>query len=117
MIKIIKTETEYEKALELAEYFFSNPPEKGTEEGDQLELLLLVIKEYEDKHYQVPTTDVVELLKLTMEEKGLKVRDLEFIIGKKSYVSQILSRKKPVTLEIIKNLHTAFNFPAKILLS
>jgi HTH-type transcriptional regulator/antitoxin HigA len=117
MIKIIKTEAEYEKALQLADYFFSNPPEKGTSEGDQLELLLLVIKEYEDKNYQVPTTDIVELLKLTMEEKGLKPKDLEPLIGKKSYVSQILNRKKPVTLEIIRNLHTAFNFPVKILLS
>jgi HTH-type transcriptional regulator/antitoxin HigA len=117
MIKIIKTETEYEKALELADYFFSNPPTKGSSDGDQLELLLLVIKEYEDKNYKVPTTDIIELLKLTMEEKGLKPKDLEPLIGKKSYVSQILNRKKPVTLEIIKNLHVAFNLPAKLLLS
>lgn len=116
MIKIIKTEKEYEKALEMVDHFFERPPIKGSAEGDQFELLLLVIKDYEDKHYVIPNTDIVELIKLTMEEKGLKPKDLEPFIGKKSYVSQILNRKKPVTLEIIKNLHVAFNIPVKLLL-
>jgi HTH-type transcriptional regulator/antitoxin HigA len=117
MIKVIKNETEYETALNMADAFFANPPQKGTQEADQFELLLVVIKDYEDKFHQIPTIDAIELLKLTMEEKGLKAKDLVPFIGKKSYVSQILNRKKPLTLEIAKNLHAAFNIPARILLT
>lgn len=117
MIKPIKSETDYENALILADHFFSNPPIKGSNEGDQFEILLLVIKDYEDKNYQIPTLDAIDTIKLVMEEKGLHAKDLEPYIGKKSYISQILNRKKPLTLEIAKNLYYALNIPAQILLS
>ena len=117
MIRPIKTEADYEEALMLADHFFSNPPINGSNEADQFEVLLLVIKDYEDKHYQVPSLDAIDTIKLIIDEKGLKAKDLEPYIGKKSYISQILNRKKPLTLEIVKNLHRAFNIPAQILLS
>lgn len=117
MIKPIKNEKEYEQALNQADACFANPPKIGTEEGDNFELLLLVIKDYEDKHYSVPVGDAVEVIKMTMQEKGLSAKDLEPYIGKKSYVSQILNRKKPLTLSIIKNLHHALNIPVKLLVA
>jgi HTH-type transcriptional regulator / antitoxin HigA len=117
MIKVIKSETEYSQALKKADAYFENPPKTGTEEGDEFELLLLVIKEYEDKHYSIPTGDAIDVILMTMEEKGLKAKDMEPFMGKKSYVSQILNRKKPLTLEMVKNLHTAFHIPFKLLLT
>lgn len=117
MIKLIKSDSEYELALQRAESFFENPPKIGTEKGDEFELLLLVIKEYEDKHFPIPTGDAVDAIILTMEENGLKAKDLEPYIGKKSYVSQILNRKKPLTIEMVKNLNLAFHIPFKLLLS
>ena len=116
MIRLLKSDTKYQQALETADVYFENPPKIGTDEGDQFELLLLVIKEYEDKHYPISSGDAVDVIKLTMEDKGLKPKDLEQYIGKKSYVSQILNRKKPLTLEMVKNLNAAFHIPFKLLL-
>jgi HTH-type transcriptional regulator/antitoxin HigA len=117
MIKLIKSDSEYEIALQKADFFFENPPQIGTEKGDEFELLLLIIKEYEDKYYPIAAVDAVDAILLTMEEKGLKAKDLEPYIGKKSYVSQILNRKKPLTIEMVKNLNLAFRIPYKLLLS
>ena len=117
MIKVLKSEKEYEEALERAEMYFANPPKMGSLEGDQFELLLLVIKEYEDRYYPIPVLDAIEAIKITMEEKGLKIKDMQPYMGSKSYVSQVLNRKKPLTLEMVKNLHSAFHIPFKMLLA
>lgn len=79
--------------------------------------MLLLIKEYEDKHYPIPTPDPLEAIKLKMEERGLKNKDLVNKIGSKGYVSAILSGKKPLTLEPAKIFHKELGIPANILLS
>ncbi|MBI5217605.1 MAG: transcriptional regulator [Bacteroidia bacterium] len=116
-IAIIKNEKEYENVLKLVESFFDKKVKKGTPEGDQLELLLLVIKDYEDRHYPVKIPDAIDAIKLAMQEKGLKNKDMEPLIGSKGYVSQILNRRKPLTVPILRNLHKKLGIPAQILLA
>jgi len=87
--KVIKTEEEYNIAIKRAIEIFHAEPD--TPEDDELGVLLLIIKDYEDKHYQIPKLDVLDAIKIKMEEQGLKNKDLEPVIGSKSYVSSVLS--------------------------
>lgn len=112
--KIIKTEDQYEATLSRVDEIFDAIP--GTPEGDELELLLLVIKDYEDRHYPVPVPDAIEVIKLKMMEAGLKAADIEPLIGKKSYVSKVMNRKKPLTADMMRALHKHLGIPADILL-
>ena len=82
-----------------------------------MEVALLLIKEYEDRNYPIPFPDPIEVIKLKMDELGLKHKDLVGKVGSKSYVSMILNRKKPLTLGLVKLFHKEFNIPAEILLS
>ncbi|OFX22765.1 MAG: transcriptional regulator [Bacteroidetes bacterium GWA2_31_9] len=116
-VSLIKTEKEYLEALDLVDEMFDKKVKKDTSGGNDLELLLLVIKDYEDKHYTISFPDPIEAIKCTMKEKGLKNKDLEKYIGSKSYVSQILNKKKPLTVAILKILHKNLNIPSDILLA
>ncbi len=114
-VKVIKSEADYDKALERVDVIFESVP--GTPEGDELELLLLVIKDYEDKYHSVPLPDPIEAIKLTMEEKGIRATDLKEQFGiSKGYVSQILNRKKPLTADLMRLLHKQLGIPADVLL-
>jgi len=114
-IKVLKTEEDYDRALARADEIFDALP--NTSAGNELELLLLVIKDYEDKHHPIPPPDPIEAIKLTMQEKGLKAKDLTPWIGSKGYVSQILNRKKPLTAEVMKALHKHLGIPGDVLLA
>ena len=113
--KVLKTESEYKIALKRTIELFH--ADENTPEGDELDLLLLLVKDYEDKHYHIPDPDPIEVIKLRLEEKGLKQKDLEPIIGSKSYVSQVLSGKKELTLKMVRGLHTFLGISADILLA
>ncbi len=76
-----------------------------------MDLLVLLVKDYEDRHYPISDPDPIEAIKLKLEEKGLKQKDLEHIIGSKGYVSQVLSGKKELTLKMIKGLHRYLGIP------
>ncbi len=114
IVKIIKNEQEYNLSLERADAIFNSKP--GTKEGDELELLLLVIKDYEDRHHPVSLPDPIEAIKLKMEEEGLKASDLAPEVGSKSYISQVLNRKKPLTAQMMRRLHRRLRIPASVLL-
>ncbi|WKN46391.1 transcriptional regulator [Tunicatimonas pelagia] len=88
-----------------------------TPEGDELALLLLVIKDYEQRYHPVPSPDPIEAIKLTMQEKGLIAQDLVPLLGSKSYVSQVLNRKKPLTADMMRSLHQHLGIPAEVLLA
>ncbi|RRB04089.1 helix-turn-helix domain-containing protein [Larkinella rosea] len=113
--KIIKNEEQYEEALQRADEIFDAKSE--TAEGDELELLVMLIKEYENRIHPVLPPDPVEAIKLTMAEQGLQAKDLVSMIGSKGYISQLLNRKKPLTAEILRTLHKQLGIPAEILLS
>jgi len=110
--KVIKTKTEYNKALKRTMAIFQAEP--GTSESDELELLLVLIKDYEDKHIVLPEVDPIDAIKLKMEERGLKAKDLEPLIGSKGHVSSILSGRRELTLKMAQKLKDYFQLPADI---
>ena len=110
--KVIKTKAEYNKAIKRTMAIFQAEP--GTSESDELELLLVLIKDYEDKHIVLPDVDPIDAIKLKMEEKGLKAKDLEPIIGSKGHVSSILSGRRELTLKMAQKLKDYFQLPADI---
>lgn len=110
--KVIKTKSEYNKALKRTMAIFQAEP--GTSESDELELLLVLIKDYEDKHIVLPEVDPIDAIKLKMEERGLKAKDLEPLIGSKGHVSSILSGRRELTLKMAQKLKDYFQLPADI---
>ncbi|HEX8577869.1 MAG TPA: helix-turn-helix domain-containing protein [Flavobacterium sp.] len=112
--KVIKTEEDYNKAsMRLMEIFHAQP---NTPESDELDLLMVLVKDYDDKHYQLPELDALEVIKYKMEEMGIKAKDLEPIIGSKGHVSAILSGKREITLKMAQKLKNYFNIPAEVFL-
>ncbi len=110
--KVIKTEAEYKKAVKRTMEIFHSG--EGTPEADELALLLVLVKDYEDKHIMVPEVDPIEVIKLKMEERGMKAKDLEPILGSKGHVSSVLSGRRELTLNTAKRLRDYFNLPAEI---
>ncbi len=117
MLKIIKTEQEYNEALILIDSLLDERVAPDSDKGNQLQLLLLILKDYEDKHYAIPLPDAIDSIKMTMKERGLKNKDLVPLIGSKGYVSQLLNRKKSLTADIMRVFHQKLGIPAEILLS
>ena len=112
--KVLKTEDDYNKAaMRLMEIFHAVP---NTQQGDELDLLSVLVKDYDDKHYQLPQLDVLEVIKYKMKEMGMKSKDLEPIIGSKGHVSAILSGKREITLKMAQKLKNYFSIPADVFL-
>src|SRR5688572_24064409 len=112
--KVIRTESEYQKAIKRTIAIFQTEP--GTPEGDELALLLVLVKDYEDRHIKIPAVDPIEVIKLKMKELGMKAKDLEPIIGSKGHVSSILSGRRELTLKMAQKLKEYFHLPAEIFL-
>lgn len=113
-VEVIKNNKQYDKALQrFEEIFFAKP---NTKDGKEAELLALVIKDYEDKHYKINAPDPVEAIKYRMEEMQLTKKQLGEILGYTSRVSEILNRKRKLTLEMVRNLHEKLNIPLESLI-
>ncbi|MDY0270354.1 helix-turn-helix domain-containing protein [Trichloromonas sp.] len=113
-IKPIKNEADYQAALEEIERLFDAAPD--TREGDRLEVLSTLVDAYEEKHYSIPLPDPIEAILYHMESRGLSRRDLEPHIGSRARVSEVLNRKRPLTMEMIRNLHSGLGIPAEVLI-
>lgn len=113
-LKIIKTKKEYSEALERLEKIFD--AKQGTSQGDELEILALLIDQYEKEHFPIDAPDPIEAVKFRMEQLGMKQKDLAETIGFKSRVSEILNKKRKLTLEMIRKLHEELNIPTSILI-
>jgi HTH-type transcriptional regulator / antitoxin HigA len=113
--KVLKSESEYREALARTIEIFHT--KEGTTEADELDLLLVLVKDFEDKHIHIPTPDPLEVIKLKLNEKGLKMKDLEPIIGSKGHVSSVLSGKKELTLKMVKRLHEFLGIPAEVFIN
>lgn len=112
--KVLKTEEDYNKAsLRLMEIFHAEP---NTAEFDELDLLTILVKDYDDRHYSMPELDALEVIKIKMQEMGMKNKDLEPIIGSKGHVSAILSGKREITLKMAQKLKNYFGIPAETFL-
>ena len=116
MLKVIKTEADYDTALIEIEDLIDLDPGEGTDEGDRLDLLTLLIQAYEEKKYHFDLPDPVDAIKFCMEQRDLTRRDLEAYIGSKSKVSEILSGKRSLTLSMIRALQVGLGIPAEVLL-
>jgi HTH-type transcriptional regulator / antitoxin HigA len=112
-IKLIKNKADYEKALKRLEILFDAPV--GTPESDEADVLALLIDEYEKKHFPIEAPDPIAAIKIRMEELNLKQSDLINEIGGKSRVSEILNRKRKLTVEMIRKLTSRLNLSASIL--
>jgi len=113
-IRPIKTEADYQKALERLEIIFD--AKKGTKEGDELEILSILIEKYEKEKFPIEMPDPIEAIKFRMEQLGMKQKDLAEIVGFKSRVSEILNKKRKLTIEMIRNLSQKLNIPSEVLI-
>ncbi|HAH54089.1 MAG TPA: transcriptional regulator [Flavobacterium sp.] len=113
-IKPIKTETDYQVALERFELLFD--AKLGTPESDEADILALLIDEFENKNYSIEAPDPIEAIKIRMKEMQLKQIDLVDAIGGKSRVSEILNRKRKLTVEMIRNLTKRLNLSPTVLI-
>ena len=112
-IRPIKTEADYEWALNEIDRLFDAEP--GTPESDKLEVLVILVEAYEDEHDPMPLPDPIEAIEYWMESRGLSRVDLEPLIGSRGRVAEILNRKRPLTLRMIRNLDNTLGIPAEIL--
>jgi len=113
-IRPIKTEQDYERALERVESLFDARPD--TPEGDELDVLVTLIEAWEDRHLAIEAPDPVEAIRFRMEQMGLQPKDLEPYIGGRGRVSEVLNRKRGLSLRMIRNLHEGLGLPYESLI-
>lgn len=114
-IKPIKIEADYRMALDRAKKIWDAEP--GTPEADELEVLLPLIEHYEEIHYHIDPPDPIEAIKIRMEDLGLDRKDLEPCIGSRGRVSDILNRRRPLTLPMIRKLSEKLGLPGDVLIT
>lgn len=114
-IKVLKKEDDYKQALKRLEKVFH--ASSNSEKGDEAELLSILIEKYENEHYPIEAPDPIEAIKFRMEQMGMTKKELAQIIGYKSRVSEIFSRKRKLSLKMIRNLHDKLNIPYESLMA
>jgi HTH-type transcriptional regulator/antitoxin HigA len=114
-LKPIKTDKDYRNALERLDVIFDAPID--TKEGDEAEILSLLLENYENEHYPIQAPDPIEAIKIRMEELNMRQKDLVGIIGGKSRVSEILNRKKRLTVDMIRDLERILQISASVLVN
>ena len=112
-IRPLRTKADYRAALKETERLWEADP--GTPEGDRVEILVTLIESYEAAHMPIPPPDPIEAILFMMEQKGLARRDLESAVGSRGRVSEVLSRKRPLTLPMVRELSKLLDLPADIL--
>lgn len=112
-IEVIKNKTQYQNYLNRFEEIFL--AKSNTSEGKEAQLLALVIKDYEDKNFVIASPDPVEAIKYRMEQMNISKKELGEILGFSSRVSDVLNRKRKLTLEMVRNLHEKLNIPLESL--
>jgi HTH-type transcriptional regulator / antitoxin HigA len=113
-IKPIRTQRDYQSALKRLEVIFDAKP--GSAEGDELEVLGLLIEKYEQEHFPINFPDPIEAIKFRMEQMGYSQNDLAEVVGLKSRASEILNKKRKLTLEMIRQLHQSLGIPTDVLI-
>ena len=116
-LRIIKTKKQYQAYLDWVDVQFDKKVKPGSPQGEKVQVALLLIKQYEDLHYPIPVPDPIEAIKLKMQDLGLRNKDLVGKVGSKGYVSAILNKRKPLTLELAKVFHRELSIPAEVLLA
>ena len=113
-LKPIKNDRELNRALKRIDELWGAKP--NTPKGDELDILMLLVEKYEDEHYAIPASDPVEAIKFLMDQNSMSRKDLEPYIGTSGRVSEVLSRKRSLTLAMIKKLHEGLKIPYECLI-
>jgi HTH-type transcriptional regulator / antitoxin HigA len=116
MLKPVKTEAQYESALARIYELLQLETEPGTPAGDELEILSLLVKEYELAHYPMPKPHPIEAIKFRLDQMGLSEADLSRILGSRSRKSEILSGERKLSLQMIRKLNVELKIPAQVLI-
>jgi HTH-type transcriptional regulator/antitoxin HigA len=114
-LKPIRTEKEYDEALDRVDELMELDPEMGSEESDELEILVMLIEKYEEKYWAISEPDPVEAIKIRMEQMHLKQKDLIPYIGNKSKVSEVINGKIGLSLSMISKLSKGLHLPLEVL--
>jgi HTH-type transcriptional regulator / antitoxin HigA len=117
LIKLIKTEAEYEQALARIFNLMQLEIEPGTVLGDELEVLALLVKDYENQHYPMPKPHPIEAIRFRLDQMGLTEADLSKILGSRSRKSEIFSGRRKLSLEMIRKLNVTLKIPAEVLIA
>lgn len=115
-IRPIRTKADYKATLKEISALMEADPAPGTAEGDRLDVLATLVQVYEAKHVPIDPPDPVEAIKFRMEQGALSVKDLEPLLGKSNRVYEVLNRKRPLTLAMIRRLHERLDIPANVLI-
>jgi HTH-type transcriptional regulator / antitoxin HigA len=113
-IRPIKTKADYRAALKEVERLWDADP--GTPDGDRVDVLVTLVEAYEATHYPIPAPDPIAAIEFMMEQKGLTRHDLEPAIGSRGRVSEVLTRKRPLTLPMVRELSALLQIPAEVLI-
>jgi HTH-type transcriptional regulator/antitoxin HigA len=113
-LKLIHTEADYKNALQTVATLWNAP--KNTPESDQLDILATLIEKYEEQNFPIDLPDPIDAILFRMEQQGLSRKDLEPILGPRSRISEILSRRRGLSIEMIRALHEKLRIPAEILI-
>ena len=116
-IRPIHTEADYKAALREISALMDTDPDHGTPDGDRLDVLAILVQAYEAKHYPISAPDPIEAIKFRLEQGGLSIKDLEPMIGRSNRVYEVLGRKRPLTLGMIRRLHKGLGIPAEVLIA
>jgi len=114
-LKPIRNKRELKKALDRIDELWGAKP--NSPNGDELDVLMLLVEKYEDEHHAIPDSDPIEAIKFLMDQNNLSRKDLEPYIGTSGRVSEVLSKKRSLTLSMIKKLHKGLNIPYECLLA
>ncbi|MCF6333277.1 MAG: helix-turn-helix domain-containing protein [Draconibacterium sp.] len=114
-IKPIKTERDYSESIKRIEELWGS--KKDTIEGDEFELLIILVEAYEMKHYPIAPPDPIDAIKFRMEQMGITKTDMAKYLGSQSRVSEVLNRKRKLTLKMVKSIHKGLKISADILLA
>jgi HTH-type transcriptional regulator/antitoxin HigA len=115
-IKPIRTQSDYKAALKEVALLMEDDPELGSPEGDRLDVLTTLVQAFELRHYAIELPDPIEAIKFRMEQQGLKPKDLEPMIGRSNRVYEILNRKRPLTMSMVRKLHAGLGISAECLI-
>jgi HTH-type transcriptional regulator / antitoxin HigA len=113
-IKPIRAEADYERALRRVEELWNSP--EGSAESDELDILATLIEAYEQEHHPIELPDPIEAIKFRLEQKGRDSRALIGVIGQRTRVHEVMHGKRPLSLNMIRNLHEEFDIPAEVLI-
>lgn len=116
LIRPIRNETDYEAALEEIERYFEHEPASGTPEADRFDILAILIGAYEREHWPIDPPEPIEAIQCYMEQRGYTQSDLADLLGSRSRASEILNRRRPLTMEMAWKLHREWGLPAESLI-